>query len=82
MQRNFKMEKLLKILNEIRPDVDFIAQNALIDRGILDSFDVISIVGYISDEFNIDIPVEEIDPENFNSAQKMLLMIERLQQEE
>lgn len=62
------MEKLLEILKSIRPDVDFENESALIDDGILDSFDVVSIISEIDNVFGVQIRITELDPENFNSA--------------
>lgn len=75
------MEEVLAILKDIRPDVDFEKEKALIDDGILDSFDIVSIVGELSDTFDIEIPAEEIDPENFNTLEAIAAMVERLQEE-
>ncbi len=75
------MEELLAILKEIRPDVAFQSGKKLMDDGVLDSFDVVSIVGEIGERFQVDIPVEEITAENFNSPDAMLRMIERLKAE-
>ena len=72
------MEKLMQILEDIRPDVDFNSDAMLIDDGILDSFDVVSIVAEISDEFDIDVGADDIIPENFNSVSAMMNMIEKL----
>ncbi len=73
------MEKLLEILDGIRPDVDFINEKNLIDDGILDSFDIVSIISELNDEFNISIRVHELGPANFNSVDAMMKMISRLQ---
>lgn len=73
------MEKLLEILDGIRPDVDFENEKSLIDDGILDSFDVVSIISDLMDEYNVEIKVHELGPENFNSADAMMRMIKRLQ---
>ena len=62
------MEKLNDILSDVRPDLDFSAETKLIDDGILDSFDIISIVSEINNEFDININVADLLPENFNSA--------------
>ena len=62
------MEEILKILREIRPDVDFENETKLIDDSILDSFDIISIVSEVNEEFDVDINVNDLLPENFNSA--------------
>lgn len=63
------MEQLMAILSDIRPDVDFENETALIDDGILDSFDVVSIISEIDDKFGVQIRISELDPENFNSAE-------------
>lgn len=73
------MERLLEILDGIRPDVDFKNEKNLIDDGILDSFDVVSIISELNDEYSISIRVHELGPENFNSAEAIMKMIRRLQ---
>ena len=75
------MDELLEILSEIRPDLDFEVEKALIDEGILDSFDIISIVGELNNAFDIEINVENLVPENFNSAEAMYELICKLQDE-
>ena len=75
------MEKILGILQEIRSDVDFANEKQLIDGGILDSFDIIEIVSTFNDAFDIEIDVDELMPENFNSVEAMKQLIERLQNE-
>ena len=76
------MKELLKILSELRPDVDFTNQQKLIDDGILDSFDIISLVGELSEHYDIEIGVENLLPENFNSTDDMLALVSRLQNED
>ena len=49
------MERVLEILAELRPDVNFEEENSLVDDGILDSFDIVSLVGELNDEFDVDI---------------------------
>ncbi len=75
------METILEILSGLHPEVDFEDCETLIDDKILDSFDIVSIVTDISDEFDITIPVEEIVPKNFNSARALYAMVERLMEE-
>lgn len=72
------MEQLLKILSEIKPDVDFNIAESLIDDEVFDSFDIVQLVGQISEEFEIEISPNDILPENFNSAGAMWQMIQRL----
>ena len=72
------MEELLQILNEIRPDLDFTAEKKLIDNGILDSFDIISIVGDVNNHYEIAINAENLLPENFNSAEAIYALICKL----
>lgn len=72
------MEQLLEILKGIRPDVDFENETALIDDGILDSFDVVSIISEIDDQFGVQIRITELDPENFNSAEAIWKLIQEL----
>lgn len=72
------MEKLLEILKSIRPDVDFENETALIDDGILDSFDVVSIISELDNEFDVQVRITELDPENFNSVEAIWQLIQNL----
>ncbi len=74
-------EQILKILKEIRSDVDFENETALIDNGVLDSFDIISIVGELNDAFDVEINVDDLLPENFNNVAAMVELIGKLQEE-
>ena len=73
------MEELLEILEEIRPNVDFENETALVDNQILSSFDILTIISEISDEFDVEIKPTQIIPANFNSAKAMWEMIQKLQ---
>ncbi len=75
------MEKLIEILEDIKPDVDYATCTSLIDSHILESLDIISLIAELEEEFDITIPAIEIIPDNFNSAERMMKMIERLQEE-
>ncbi len=72
------MDEIISILEEVRPDLDFAAEKALIDDGILDSFDIITIVGEFNDAFDIEINVADLLPENFNSAEAMWELVQKL----
>ena len=75
------MDKLKKIMEEIRPDLDFEKETALIDDGLLDSFDIISIVSEVNNEFCIEINVDDLLPENFNSMEALYELITKLMNE-
>lgn len=75
------MEKLLEILRQLHPDVDFEAADDLIGDGILDSLDIVTLITEINCTFDVSIPAEEVIPENFASAEAILALIERLDEE-
>ncbi len=75
------MQELLEILQDLHPEVDFETCDTLIDDGILDSFDIVTIIAEVNEEFDVVIPAEEIVPENFNSAEALHALIERLADE-
>lgn len=76
------MEDLLEILRDLHPEVDFETCEELIDSKILDSFDIVSIISEINDQFDITISAEHITPENFNSAQALYALIQKLEDED
>ena len=69
------MEELMEILEELRPDVDFEEEKGLIADGILDSFDIMSLVGSIDEEFDIKIKPNDLIPDNFNSAEAIWALV-------
>lgn len=72
-------EKVLEILKGVKKGVDYENATALIDGGILDSFDIISIVSDLNEEFNVDIMPDELEPENFNTVDAIVALIKSLQ---
>lgn len=72
------MEKVIRILEEIKDGVDYNSCVTLIDDGIFDSFDIIQAINGLNEEFDIEIPATEIIPENFNSAKALFDMVNRL----
>ena len=72
------MKKIKNILSELHPEVDFDAPHHLIDERILDSMDVVTLVGEIDEAYGVRIPVEELIPENFASVEAIYKLIERL----
>ena len=75
------MERLLEILEELHSDVDYSSCDTLVDDGILDSFDIVSIITEVTEAFDVQIPASEIVPENFNSAEALWNLIQRLQED-
>lgn len=72
------MEKLLSILKDIKSDVDFEKETELVDAGILDSLDIVAIIDAIEESFGLEIDPDNIDPDNFQSADTIWAMIQRL----
>ena len=62
-------------------DVDFEENKELVDSGELDSFDIVSLVGELCDEYDIEIGADEIVPENFNSVEAIWALMQRLQED-
>ena len=72
------MEKLLSVLKDVNEEIDYENSNALIDNHLLNSFDIIQIVVALNEAYDIRIPASEIVPANFNSAQALYAMVQRL----
>lgn len=72
------MDRLYEILEDIRPDVDFRNIKSLVTSNYIDSFDIVTIISYIEDEYSIEIPVEEMRAKNFDSAEAIMEMISEI----
>jgi len=72
-------ERILTLLSEEYPEIDFTASNELVDDGILDSLTITGIIATLTMEFGITIPYEEIVEKNFNSIAGLAKMVEKLQ---
>jgi len=75
------MEDVLKVLKRVKPDVDFENNKNLIDDEILDSFDIVTLVAALDEEFDIQITAKDVVPENFNSAEDIYNLVKRLEEE-
>jgi len=73
------MEELLKILEGYNEDVDFLTAQGIIDDELIDSIDVTSLISELEDAFGIEIGMDDIIPDNFNTTTAMWDMIQRLQ---
>ena len=74
-------EELLEILEDLHPDIDFESEDSLIDDKLLDSFDVVTLVTELDSAFDVEIPAADMVPENFNSLDAMVEMIERMMED-
>ena len=73
-------EEIMEILTGVRSDVDFENSTKLIDDGILESLDIVAIVGEFNETFDVESSVEDLVPENFNSVDAMVELITRAQE--
>lgn len=69
-------EKVLEICNEVNATIDFSATD-LIDNKVLDSLSLVEIVSTLMEEFDVEIPYEEMLPHNFNSVDAMVKLVEK-----
>jgi len=76
------LDRIIEILQGIRDDVDYYTEDALIDDGIFDSFDIVGLVSELKDEYDIDIIIDDLTPENFNSAENICALVKKLQDED
>lgn len=74
-------EQILEILMDLRPDIDFENEKRLIDDHILESFDIVSLVAGLEDEFDIKIRPKNLIAENFNSLDALTDLVETLVEE-
>ena len=75
------MEELMEILQDLHSDVDFETEEHLVDDKILYSFDIVSLIAEINENFDIAVTAKDILPENFNSARALYALIQRLEEE-
>ena len=74
-------ETIIEILKDIRSDIDFENATALIDDGQLESLDIVTIVSEFNEEFDVEISVEDLVPENFNTVDAMVELISKAQED-
>lgn len=74
-------DKIHEIIEDVRPDIEYNEDTLLIDEGLLDSFDIVNVVLELSEEFDIEIGVEEVVPENFNTIDAITKLVERLMED-
>ena len=72
-------EQIIEILTEICPGVDFEQETSLIDDSLIDSLDIVAVVTDLMDTFDVQLGVDDLTPENFNSVDAICQLIERAQ---
>ena len=74
----FNMKKrIVDILSDLRPEFDFNENVNFIEEGMLDSFDIVSLVDELESQFNIKINGIDVIAENFSSLDKIEALIKK-----
>ncbi len=68
---------ILEMLKELKDDVDFENAKDFVEEGLLDSFDIVNLVGALEDELDIEISGRDIVPDNFVSVEAIENMLEK-----
>ena len=76
------MDTIIDILEELKPGIDVETEQGLVRRRVLDSLTIIALISELEDEFDITIPAVEIVADNFDSAESIHALIERLLDED
>ena len=72
-------KQIIEILTEICPGIDFESEKALIDDGLIDSLDIVAVVTELMEAFDVELGVDDLTPENFNSIEAIEELIESKQ---
>ena len=72
-------KQIIEILSEICPGIDFETETALIDDGLIDSLDIVAVVTELMEAFDVELVVDDLTPENFNSVEAIEELIESKQ---
>lgn len=74
-----EMEQLLSVLREVNDEIDFAAETAMVDDGLIDSLELMKLIVALDDAYDVHIDPGQVEPENFNSAQAILELVRRCQ---
>ena len=72
-------KQIIEILSEISPGIDFDTETALIDHGLIDSLDIVAVVTELMEACDVELGVDDLTPENFNSVEAIEELIESKQ---
>lgn len=70
-------EKIIEILTDLRPEFDFTEKVDFIEEGMLDSFDIVSLVDELETNFGIKIQGIDVIPENFSTLDKIESLLKK-----
>ena len=70
--------EILAILKQVKPTKDLEQVNDIVEGGFIDSFELMNLIASFQDTFGIEITVEDLTPDNFNSVDAMAAMVNRL----
>lgn len=73
------MDKLIEILQSFNPSITVGMEKKIVTDGVIDSVDIVSLISELEDAFGIEIPMEDIVEDNFDTVDAMWAMIQRLQ---
>ena len=74
---NEKMERLLTILQDVNDEIDFAHERHMVDDGLIDSLELMKIIVALEEAYDVRIDAGEVEPENFNSAEAILALVNR-----
>ena len=77
MKEDLDMECIKKMLEELRPEFNFDESENFIEDGLLDSFDVVSLITMIEENFQVSIDGMDIVPENLVDYKSILSLIQK-----
>ncbi len=75
------MEKVVEILSSLKSGVDFNTAESIVTDKVIDSIDIASLISMIEEEFDVEIGMEYMENENFDSAAAIWEMIQELKEE-
>ena len=73
-------EKISDIMKKIKPTKNLETNTNIVEGGFVDSFEMMALIAALSDEFGVEITIDEMIPENFNSLDAMAAMVDTLRE--
>ena len=73
-----KKEIILEILKSIKPTMNLENVTDIIDGGYLDSLGLMTLITEMCEKFDFDMDIDWITPDNFNSVEAMVSLVERM----